>query len=82
MSEQESVASALETVASNPKVATVVSAVTGVMGTVSVVSSIQTVLGVISMVISCAVGIYVLWQNRIKTRIYQRMWETGENFKE
>ena len=82
MNEPESVASALQSVASDPKVATAVSAVTGIMGTVSVVSSIQTVLGVISMVISCVVGLYVLRCNRIKEKIYQRMWDNGESLKE
>jgi len=82
MSDHENVANALEAVASNPKVATIISAVTGVMGTVSVMSSIQTVLGVISMTISCGVGLYVFRCHRIKEKIYQRMWENGESLKE
>lgn len=82
MNEQESVKAALETVASNPKVASSVAAMTSSMGAASLLSEIHTVMGVISLVIGCIVGIYVLRINAVKRKIYQRMYENGESLKE
>lgn len=78
----EGVASAAEAVASNPKVAVAVSAVTSAMGAASILSQIQTVLGLVSLAIGCGIGLYVLRINVIKRRIYQRMWDNGESLKE
>lgn len=82
MSEQESAKAALEAVASNPKVASVVAAATASMGATSLVSQIHTILGVISLAIGCIVGLYVLRINAIKRKIYERMYENGESLKE
>jgi hypothetical protein len=82
MSDQEGVKTALETVASNPKVASGVAAITSSMGAASLLSEIHTVLGVISLAIGCVVGIYVLRINAIKRKIYERMYENGESLKE
>lgn len=82
MSETENVRQALESAASNPKVASTVAAATAAMGTVSLMSEIQTLLGMISLTIGCIVGLYVLRINSIKYKIYKRMWEDEESFKE
>lgn len=82
MNEAENIKSALEAVASNPKVASAVSVVTTSMGVTAVMSQIQTILGLVSLAIGCLVGIYVLRINAIKRKIYQRMLENGESLKE
>ena len=82
MSEQESIKGALETVASNPKVASIVAALTGSSGAAALLSEIHSVLGAVSLLIGCVVGIYVLRINSIKRKIYQRMYENGESLKE
>lgn len=82
MNNPESVKSALETVASNPKVASSVAAFTGSSGVVALLSEIHTVLGAISLLIGCVVGIYVLRINAVKHKIYKRMYDNGESLKE
>jgi hypothetical protein len=82
MNEAENIQAALETVASHPKVATVVSAATASMGMATLLSQINTVLGAISLGIGCVVGVYVLRINAIKRKIYQRMLDNGESLKE
>lgn len=78
----ESVASAVESVASNPKVAAAASASLTAMGAASVLSQIQTVLGIVSLAIGCGIGLYVLRINAIKFKIYQKMLDKGESLKE
>jgi threonine dehydratase len=78
----DSVASAVEAVASNPKVAAVASASLTTMGAASVLSQIQTVLGIVSLAIGCGIGLYVLRINAIKYKIYQSMLDKGESLKE
>ena len=79
---EQSVKEAFEAVATNPKVASTVAAATASMGAASLLSNIQTVLGLISLAIGCLVGIYVLRIHAIKRKIYERMLERGESFKE
>lgn len=78
----EGTASAVEAIASNPKVASVVAAATTTMGAASVLSEIQTVLGLISLAIGCVIGLYVLRINKIKLQIYERMRDQGASIKE
>lgn len=82
MSETENVRQALEAAASHPKVATAVAVATAGMGVSSLMSAIQTGLGIVSLAIGCVVGLYVVWINHIKAKIYQRMLKDGESLKE
>lgn len=82
MSEQENVKAALETVASSPKVATIISAITGALGSISILSFTQSFLGLLSIGISCVIGLYVIKINHTKNKIYERMLQDGESFKE
>ncbi len=82
MNEPESVKAALEAAASHPKVASAVAAATATRGASSILSDVQTILGLISLGIGCIVGLYVLRIHHIKGKIYQRMYDQGESFKE
>lgn len=82
MGDQENVKAALEAVASNPKVASIVAAANITMGAASILNDIQTVLGLISLAIGCGVGLYAFRIQQIKHKIYQRMLENGESLKE
>jgi hypothetical protein len=78
----EGAASAVEMLASNPKVATAVSAAAAAAGTTAILNYIQTSLGILSLVLGCAIACYVLRINAKKLQIYQRMLENGESLKE
>jgi hypothetical protein len=78
----ESLASAVEAVASNSKVAVATAAATTAAGTTAILNQIQTVLGIVSVVIGIGIGLYVLRINAIKKQIYQRMLDNGESLKE
>ena len=82
MNDHENMQTALEAVASNPKVAGAVAAATTSMGAASLLSQIRTFLGIISLLIGSGVGIYVLRINAIKRKIYERMLENGESLKD
>lgn len=82
MSDQENVKVALEAVASNPKVASIIAASNITMGAASILNDIQTVLGLISLAIGCLVGLYTLRILHIKGKILKRMEQNGESLKE
>lgn len=82
MNEPDNMRAALEAVASNPKVSSIVAATTASMGAASLLSQIHTILGIISLLIGCGVGIYVLRINSIKRKIYERMLANGESLKD
>ncbi len=78
----QSIKSALETALSNPKVASIIAALTGSSGAASLLSQIHTLFGVISLAIGCMVGLYTLRILHIKGKIYKRMERDGESLKE
>lgn len=82
MTDHENIAKALEAAASHPKVATAVAVTTAGMGVSSLMSEIQTALGLVSLVIGCVVGLYVIFINHTKAKIYRRMLKDGESLKE
>lgn len=79
MNEPEKFHAAVETVASNAKVSSGVAALAGTAGANAILSDVHTLLGIISLAIGCAVGLYVLWINHTKLKIYQRMLADGES---
>lgn len=82
MNEPENIRAALESLASDPKVASTVAAATTSMGAASLLSQIHTLLGIISLLIGCGVGLYVLRINHVKHKIYERMLADGESLKD
>lgn len=82
MNDQETVKSALETALSNPKVSTVIAALTGSSGAAALLSQIHTIIGILSLAIGCLVGIYTLRILHIKGKILKRMEKNGESLKE
>lgn len=82
MNDQETVKSALETALSNPKVSSVIAALTGSSGAAALLSQIHTIVGIISLAIGCLVGIYTLRILHIKGKILKRMEQNGESLKE
>jgi hypothetical protein len=82
MSDQENVKAAIETTLSNPKVSSVVAAITGTSGAAGLMSDIHFILSCISLSIGCLVGLYTLYILHIKAKIYKRMQEDNESLKE
>lgn len=82
MNDQETVKSALETALSNPKVSSVIAALTGSSGAAALLSQIHTIVGIISLAIGCLVGVYTLRILHIKGKILKRMEQNGESLKE
>ena len=82
MSDQENVKTALETAVSNPKVSSIVAALTGSSGAAAFMSEIHTAMGIVSLTIGCFVGIYTLNILHIKRKILKRMERDGESLKE
>lgn len=82
MNDQETVKSALETALSNPKVSSVIAALTGSSGAAALLSQIHTIVGILSLAIGCLVGIYTLRILHIKGKILKRMEQNGESLKD
>jgi len=86
MSDQESVKAALETALqtalSNPKISTLVGALTGTSGLAALMSGINSILGVISITINCVIGFYTIRNLRLRGKILERMDRNGESLKE
>jgi hypothetical protein len=82
MSEQENIKAALETTLSNPKVSSVVAAITGTSGAAGLMSDIHLLLSSISLAIGCLVGVYTLRILHIKGKILKRMERDGESLKD
>lgn len=82
MNDQETVKSALETALSNPKVSSVIAALTGSSGAAALLSQIHTIVGILSLAIGCLVGVYTLRILHIKGKILKRMEQNGESLKE
>ena len=82
MNDQETVKSALETALSNPKVSSVIAALTGSSGAAALLSQIHTIVGILSLAIGCLVGVYTLRVLHIKGKILRRMEQNGESLKE
>ena len=82
MSEQESVKAALETALSNPKVSSLIAALTGSSGAAALFSSLNSILGGVSLAIGCVVGVYTIRILRLKGKILERMHRDGESLKE
>lgn len=82
MSDQGNVKAAIETALSNPKVSTVVAAVTGTSGAAGLMSDIHFILSSLSLGIGCLVGLYTLRILHIKSKILKRMEQNGESLKD
>lgn len=82
MSEQENIKAAVETTLSNPKVSSVVAAITGTSGAAGLMSDIHFILSSISLAIGCLVGLYTLRILHIKSKILKRMEQNGESLKD
>lgn len=79
MNEPEKLQAAIETVASNAKISSGVAALAGTAGANALLSDVHTFLGILSLAIGCVVGLYVLWINHTKLKIYRRMLDAGES---
>lgn len=77
MEESETVMSAIEVAASNPKVAMTVAAATTSLGAASAMEWVQGALSIGSLLIGCLVGLFVIRVHMIKYRILLRDWENG-----
>lgn len=82
MSEQENIKAAVETTLSNPKVSSVVAAITGTSGAAGLMSDIHFILSSASLGIGCLVGLYTLRILHIKSKILKRMEQNGESLKD
>jgi len=82
MSDQENVKAAVETTLSNPKVSSIIAAITGTSGAAGLMSDIHFILSSISLAIGCLVGLYTLYILHIKAQIYKRMREDKESLKD
>jgi len=82
MNDQENVKTALETALSNPKVSSIIAALTGSSGAAALLSEIHTLVGIISLTIGCFVGLYTLRILHIKGKILKRMEKNGEPLKD
>lgn len=81
MDEPETVRAAIETAASNPKIAMGVAATTTYLGAASMMEVIQGALSVVSLVIGCLVGLFVIRIHMVKYKLLMRAWESGETVK-
>lgn len=77
MNDPNGIKAAVETAASNPKVASIVAVTTTSLGAASTLELMQSVLGLVSLVIGCLVGLFVIRIHWIKYKILRRAWDSG-----
>lgn len=75
MQEPESIKSAIEVIASNPKVATTMAAVNTTFGATMLLATLQSWVGFVSVCIGCLTGLVVLTYQTLKL---VRFWRAKE----
>lgn len=72
MNEHDALMSAAETIASNPKTASVISVTTTAMGIANTISTINSVLGTIAVIAGIIATIFVIRVNYINCKFLQK----------